>query len=222
PLEAQPADSAPIERWRVGTATRDTVAWYPLPPRSKRDLPPGEGWRAFEATAQWAVAPDGSIAIVRPEPYSVVLITASGVRVRGKPLTYARIKVSAAHKEAWLGEQTRHRPVLIQSPGKPTPTAGLRATKPFEPIQWPTYLPPFLDHALHFAPDGTLWIQRTNAVVDRMIFDLVGSQGTAKKQVVSRLRGRLIGLGRKCVYIVHTDKDQQEFLARYCGVESSR
>jgi hypothetical protein len=216
PLEAQPADSAPIERWGLGSATRDTVAWFPLPPRSKRDVPPGEGWRAFETSAQWTVAPDGSIAIVRPAPYYVEIIAPSGTRSRGMVNSYTRIRVYPADKEAWIEEQSRPRPVVIQSPGKPMPTAGLRATKPVEPIQWPAYLPPFLDHALQFAPDGTLWIQRTTSAGNPAVFDLVDSTGTVRKQINSTIpRSRVGGFGAGYLYLIYTHSDQQEFLARY-------
>jgi hypothetical protein len=215
PLEAQPADSAPIERWSLGAATRDTVAWFPLPPRSKREVLPGEGWRAFETSAQWAVAPDGSIAIVRPGPYYAEVIAPNGTRSRGPVNSYTMIRVSPAQKEAWIEEQSRPRPVLIESPGKPMPTAGLRATKPVEPIQWPRYLPPFLDHALQFAPDGTLWIARTTAG-SMATFDLADSTGTVRKQVVvTTQRTRLAGFGADHVYVIYTHSDQQEFLARY-------
>ena len=215
PVETQPADSAPIERWKVGTRTRDTVAYFPLPPRSERILLPGQGSRAFETTPQWTVGSEGQIAIIRPNPYSVELIGGNGERVRGAPIRYRKIRITDNDKKRWIESESRPRPVLIQRPGKPGATAGLRPAKPFEPIKWPEYLPPFLESALQFAPDGLLWIQRATPVGEGQLFDVFDRRGALVKHVATPEGTRLVGLGVSYLYLARTDEDQQEFLERY-------
>ena len=173
PEASQPSDSAPIERWRVGSPGRDTVAYLPLPPMSQRVLPPGEGSRAFTTEPQWSVSDDGRIAVIHVKPYSVDLIDSRGVKLRGKPVRYQQIRVSDAHKRQWREAQAQPQSVLIMKPRGVAPTAGLRRTPVFEPVQWPTFLPPFLDNAGHFAPDGTLWIKRTTKAGDPSMYDVV-------------------------------------------------
>src|SRR5688572_26567965 len=94
-------DSAPIERWRVGASTRDTVAWLPLPPRELLETAPGEGTRAFVAIPEWSVGLEGQVAIVHVDPYAVDQIDAKGLKVRGKPIPYQPVRVTEAHKRQW-------------------------------------------------------------------------------------------------------------------------
>ena len=104
---------------------------------------------------------------------------------------------------------------MILAPGGTTPTAGLRAMPQFEPIRWPDALPPFLDDAIRFAPDGFLWIQRTTSADGPPVFDIVDHRGAIVEQVKTPLRTRLVGFGRSYVYLARIDSDDQEFLERY-------
>ena len=215
PQALQPSDSAPIERWRVGSIVRDTVAYLPLPPMKERVLPPGEGSRAFATEPQWAVGNQGQIAILRVKPYSVDLVDSKGARVKGKPFRYEPIRVSDAQKLQWREEQSQPRSVLIMKPNGAPPAAGLRRTPIFEPVQWPVVLPPFLDNAAHFAPDGTLWIQRTTKAGDPPVYDLIDPRALVTERVRAPAHTRLVGFGQSSAYLVRTDEDGQEVLERY-------
>lgn len=83
-------DSAPIERWRVGSEVRDTVAYLPLLPANRRVPPPGTATRAFDTEPQWTVGPEGQIAILHVDPYSVDILDSRGRRVVGRPIPYQR------------------------------------------------------------------------------------------------------------------------------------
>ena len=214
PAAAQPSDSAPIERWKAGSPVRDTVAYVPLPPVNQRVLRPGEGSRAFTASPQWTVGPDGRVAIVRVNPYAVDLIDPNGARIKGKPIPFRRIPVSEAHKREWREEQSRPRPVTIMIPSGAV-SAGLRARAPTEPVQWPAFLPPFLDDAARFAPDGSLWIRRTTVADGSQVFDIVDRRGIVVEQVSAPPNSRVAGFGQSHVYLVRLDLDNQEFLERY-------
>lgn len=215
PEALQPKDSAPIERWRVGSRTRDTVAYLPLLPPDQRTLPPGRGSPAFRTAAQWAAGRDGQIAIVRPNPYSVEYIDSRGVRTKGKPIPYRRIRVTAAHQKQWRDDQERPRPVMMMTPGDQGPRPGVRVRRPFEPVEWPDHLPPFLHPAVQIDPGGVVWIHRTTNAGAPEVFDLVDRLGNLVGHVQTPARTRIVGFGRSHLYLVRLDADHQEFLERY-------
>ncbi len=206
-------DSAPIERWRLGNTVRDTIAYLPLLAPDERILPPGQGSRAFVIAPQWAVGQDGQIAVVRPKPYSVEYIDSRGIRTKGKPIPYRRIRVTAAHQKQWRHDYERPRPVMMSQPGDRAPRPGVRVRRPFEPVQWPDHLPPFL--SIRFDPQGTLWVHRTTEVGSPEVFDLIDRQGNLVRQIRTPPRTQLVGFGRSHVYLVRLDPDHQEFLERY-------
>ncbi len=207
-------DSAPIERWRVGSQVRDTVAYLPLLPANRRVPPPGTPTRAFDTEPQWTVGPEGQIAILHVDPYSVDILDSRGRRVVGRPIPYQRVRVSDGHKREWREELARPGPVTIITP-KGVQTAGLQPGGAQEPVQWPAYLPAFLGKAGRFAPDGVLWIQRAVPVDGASLFDLVDGRGVLIAQVTARAHSRVVGFGVSHVYVVRIDQDDQEFLERY-------
>jgi hypothetical protein len=207
-------DSAPIERWSVGSQVRDTVAYLPLLPANRRVPPPGAGTRAFDTAPQWTVGPEGQIAILHVDPYSVDVVDSRGRRIVGRPIAYQPIRVSDGHKREWREELARPQPVTITTP-RGVRTAGLQPLGWEEPVQWPAFLPPFLDNAGRFAPDGVLWIQRAVPVDGASLFDLVDGRGVVIKQVRAREHSRVVGFGVSHVYVVRIDQDDQEFLERY-------
>jgi hypothetical protein len=193
---------------------RDTVAYVHLP-SNRRPSAPGEGTRAFETGLQWAVGIDGRIAILYRDPYSVSLVHPNGSVTRGPQIPFSRVRPREADKEWWMGERARPRPVMIMKPGDAAPTAGLRAMVVIEPVQWPTHLPPFLENAALFAPDGTLWVQRYATVGSPQLFDVLDGRGVLVGRVSTLAPARLAAFGRRHVYIVVTDPDGQEFLERH-------
>lgn len=210
---ANRTDFAPIERWRVGSLVRDTVAYLPLLPPNRRVPPPGVGTRAFDTEPQWVVGPEGQIAILHVDPYSVEVVGSRGAKVVGRPIPYQRVRVSDGHKRQWREELARPQPVIITTP-KGVQTAGLQPMVAQEPVQWPAYLPAFLDGG-RFAPDGVLWIQRAVPVGGASLFDLVDGRGVLIAQVKAREHSRAVGFGVSHVYVVRVDEDDQEFLERY-------
>lgn len=215
PESAQPADSAPIERWSLGSYARDTIAYLPLPPIRLRTEKPGEPSRALVMTPQWTVGWDGRVAIVHANPYVVHQIEATGHPVAGRPMTYKRLPVTAADKRRWREEQARPYPVLIVAPRAPAPSVGLRTRPLTEPVQWPAYLPPFREDAALYSPAGFLSIHRTGPIGARESFDIIDRFGGRVGTVTAPSHTRLVGFGRSHAYLVRIDEDHQEFLERY-------
>jgi hypothetical protein len=217
-------DSAAIERWAPASAKRDTVAYIPVSHPAgtstrggmvghlARDTPP------FPVDARWAVSFDGWITIAYPEPYRVDLVDPRGVRRTGTPVRYERIPVTEAHKKQWCTERERPAPWLVtrlrgEGAGRSTVQMISRPCEP--PAQWPEYLPPFLEDAIAFAPDGRLWIQRTAHIGQTGTVDVFDRNARLVEQIRLPNGSRVIGFGKESVYVLQHDELDLQHIARY-------
>jgi hypothetical protein len=167
----------------------------------------------FFSVDQWAVAPDGRIAVVTVDPYQVRFVAPEGRTSSGPPIRYTAVTLSAGHKAQWREEAGAPHPTITYSAG--TMSGGFSRSKVREPPAWPDVLPPFLLDALRFAPDGTLWVQRTVPAGAPARFDLIDGTGTVVRQVELPAGRRLVGFGPKTVYLARIDDDDAEHLERY-------
>lgn len=226
-------DTVGIERVDRGTGNRDTVAFVSvhvvsslLAPRPSGPQPGraggmggmGAAERAggvlpFMSRDQWAVAPDGRVAVVSVEPYHVAFYDQNGARRVSPPIATDRIPVGEALKTAWRAEHHQLVPGLVYSGG--TVVAQMLPPSYTEPTAWPEYLPAILDRAVWYAPDGVLWVQRTTAADAPATFDLIDATGRVSQRVVLPKQTRLVGFGVSSVYVVRIDADDLEYLQRY-------
>jgi hypothetical protein len=94
-------------------------------------------------------------------------------------------------------------------------TTTYRARPVVEPLEWPEYLPPFLDRALRFAPDGMLWVERTVPADAAPVHDVIDAEGRVSYRVSLPKKTRLVGFGANSAYLVRIDDDDLEYLQRY-------
>ncbi|HEX7122787.1 MAG TPA: hypothetical protein VF178_10495 [Gemmatimonadaceae bacterium] len=198
-------DSVAIERWDPVTKRRDTVAVHNLR-LPAHELKPGESDPPFTTGIQWAVAPDGRVALVHPSDYHVEYVNPNGTRTKGAPIRYTRVRVSQEHREAFLEQRRR--------PACPLP-ANVRMMVGDDPTEWPDYLPPFLSGAARFASDGILWVLRTGPADGPPTYDLIDGAGRLVHRVILPPRAKLLGFGKGSVYIVKLDDDDLQFLQRH-------
>lgn len=166
----------------------------------------------FASVDQWAVSPDGRIAFVTVDPYRVSIVGANGARIEGPPLAFEPIRVDARLKDQWRAKAQQ--PIAALTYGSGGVTAGFRRPNYDEPDEWPDVLPPFLQHALRFAPDGTLWIERATAAGEPQTFDLVDRAGVRTSRLILPRRTQLVGIGTNAVYTVSIDEDDLQYLER--------
>ena len=209
-------DSAAIERWDHMSGKRDTVAFVRL--LKPGPVTPGDLGVPFTTGIQWAVAADGRVALVHPSDYHVEFVSSAGARVIGKPIPFSRVGVSDAHKKQYRDQQgpmcaRGSRTLTMTGPDGKTITATV--IPPPEPKEWPDVLPPFLSSAAVFAPDGVLWVQRTVAVPDPPMFDLIAGNGTLVHRVLLAKRSKLLGFGKGVVYVARVDEDDLQYVQRY-------
>lgn len=236
-LGANGAGGPGIERLDRRNARLDTIAYisrkdtlcsFSAPP--PKNAPKAQSFsraaarqpvRAWLLLEQWAVGPDGRVAIVCPQPYRVVIIDSAGKRIEGAPIAFDRIPVTEREKAEW--RESRQQPVAtmsVNSEGKMV-TSFKRQPPPQEPDNWPAYLPPFtagrqqLNGAAMFAPDGLLWVRRLVAAGAPAIYDIIGKNGALAYRVSMPPRTKVVGFGRRGIYAVTLDNDDVERLARF-------
>jgi hypothetical protein len=197
------------QRERLGKVSRRAFIPGPTAPRSGPGPAP-----PFSTVDQWAVHPDGRVAVVSVSPYRVTFIATNGRHTTGPVLPVERVRVTTAHREAWLELLRQPGPAIMSTRGGGVTYGMMRP--PFPPPEvWPDYLPPFLAEAVSFAPDGLLWVHRTAAADAPPTYDLIDESGRIAARLTLPQRSRLVGFGARSVYLVRLDEDDLEYLQRY-------
>lgn len=210
-----PAATAPVALWRWDTTSpkADTVAYL-----SPRVTPAGMvlrrpvRTRAFQVIEEWVVAADGWLAIASAAPFRLTFVEGDGTRHVGPEIPYERVPVTDRHKKEWIEEHSRPQVVAARTRSGGT-SYEMRKPPPPTAVEWPDYLPPFLNGAVWSAPNGAVWVHRTTASESQ--YDVVDRTGRVTQQVVLREGARVVGFGRAAVYVVRVDDDGLEFLQRY-------
>ena len=231
------SDSLPMTRWNRASGKRDTLAWLRVPPGSNQisgsrgrggtnvSVRMGGG-PPFNGADMMAVAPDGRVAIVHHDPFSVDFVNEAGQRTRGQPIRYDRIKVSDAHKQEWRERQKSAMGMMITSDNTGRRSAAMVPNNNVQdPESWGgEYMPPFLSgtNTLSFSNDGYLWIQRTGPAGQPPTFDVIDRAGNLALKVVLPKKSRLLGFGNGAVYIARVDEDDLQYLQRHRFVMPER
>lgn len=187
------SDSLPIQRWDPATRRSTRLGWWPMTSvalgapvkaadgTTAREIIVPEMWPPRSA---WVAFADGSVAIVRPNPYRVEIISPDGVKSTGPPVDFQPVRVTAAHRNA-----------IRQDLG------------PMPDDQFPKTLPPFegFDDVIG-RPQGEVWVQRMRAWNDATPrYDVFGANGVLKLQVVLRPHSRVVGFGTEGIYVARRD-----------------
>lgn len=227
PNGPQTADSVPIIRYDRGTSRSDTLTFIAVP-KSNASVSGGQGnmrvmvgaANPFAPRVEWAVAPDGRVAVVTPEPYRVEWIAPNGARTTGPAIPAPRLEVTDADKKEI--ERQRAGGVSMVMTRTEGPGGGSAQARPgratdLPPItDWPEYKPPFVANAAVVAPDGNLWVRRTRPAGDNAPFyDVFNGKGQLVGHVRLPKGTRLVGFGAKSAYLVRTDADDLQYLQKY-------
>jgi hypothetical protein len=212
------ADHSAIERLNVVTRERDTVALWPVRKDANARMMNGfvmtqPRMAAFPAWEQWAVAPDGRIAFVFPDPYRVNFVGANRKVIENPPIAYEKIRVDDAVKK-WHREE-RERPQMAMSYSRAGGSTMQMMRRPYtEPKEWPEFLPPYLGQAV-FGSDGLLWIPRTTVPGKPPLYDIIDGQGKVFERVELPPRTKLVGFGPRTLDVVRLDDDDLQYLQRH-------
>jgi hypothetical protein len=151
---------------------------------------------------QATLFPDGWIAIAAISPYRVDWLPPGRGWIRGSPLPFAEVPVLETERRAAMGR------AFAGLDSKATPTSVL--------ADWPAFLPPFLDDALVPLPTGHLMIRRASRASEAMTrHDLINRQGVLVAILEVGGAERLVGVGKRGLYVAATDQEGTVRLYRH-------
>jgi hypothetical protein len=220
-------DSVPVVRYDLGRGTSDTLAFVKVA-KNNAQVSGGQGnMRVSVGMAnplaprdEWAVAPDGRVAIVRPEPYRVEWVAANGTRTAGPVIPAPKTKVTDADKKQVEDARKGQTAMMVtrdEGPRGNSQQARAMSAADLPPLtNWPEYKPPFTSGAARVAPNGELWVRRTRAPGDEIpYYDVFDASGRLVGHVTLPKGARLVGFGKGSVYLVRTDADDLQYLQKY-------
>ena len=215
-------DSVPVVRFDPRTSRVDTLAIV----KGATSLPPnvpkyGLSFIAFSPEDVWAVAADGRVAVVRSKDYRVEWIGSDSRVVRGAPISFRPLRVSAADRVAFSKAFLANSPV-----GGRGENGGLGLV----PAEWLSEenvrkfvaQNPFAETKGALAGSrpligaaGELWVERAVAAGESALWDVLDSAGKPMARYRLPRGRRLVALGRTALYVVSADDDGVERLERY-------
>ena len=227
------SDSAPILRLDRATKKTDTVAFIHTPAATVTTSGGGSGQNVsvragggnpYAATDEWAVMPDGRVAVLRVKDYHIDWYAPNGQKTSGTAIAYEKIKVTDEDKKQYRERAASGAGTAItmtQRVGPGGATTGASVGTPAniqlpEPTDWPDVKPPFTVNAAIGAPNGQVWVLRTRSAKDKIpTYDVIDASGKVVSRVALPANTRLVGFGTGTVYLARSDEDDLQYLQRY-------
>jgi hypothetical protein len=224
-LEGVPPDSTGISRFDRIANTETVVAWAWRPERS----PSSRGARRpiLIPMDDWAVGPDGNIAVVRANGFSVDWHRSDGEMLAGPSHSVASYAVGDAEKAREmeeLGRAAMFMSVVVGDGGEQSrqmarglPPGGGPGMDDFE---WPETLPPFRPNGTLVSPRGEAWVQRIMPQDRSPRYEVFDRTGAPLGFVELPTGARVVGFGshpetRDLVYLARVDEVGFVWLERY-------
>ena len=209
------ADTAFVVRFTLASGKLDTVGARRVPKTDLSCFNDGKmsGCRTeevpFAVHDDWAVFPDGRLAIVRGKDYHVEFYGANGAKTSGPPTKFVPIPVTAADKDS------------VRKARSPKPGPDGKITMPrippiIEPSVWYPTKAPFGEGSTWAGPGGQLWVQISNKAGDNAPkFDVFDAKGVRIATFALPAGTRVVGFGARSIYTSRVDADDQQFLQRF-------
>lgn len=220
---ALPDDSVRIVRWD-GTRTGEArVVAVVQGTRYRKDRSPALKPRlpmvGFAAQDAWVVAIDGSLVIVRANPYHVEVHPPNGPVVQGPAVPYDRRVVSAEDRRRFIREFAARSPVSGRGPdgslGRGEAIDEAEVERMAGTAEWAEQFPPFDAGAVIAGADGRIWVGRAQIPGVAPRYDVFDRRGRIVLQVSLRPGRRVVEVGARGVYAVAEDADGIQTIERY-------
>jgi hypothetical protein len=250
PLRATAEDTAPVLRVDIATRSRDTLAFVRIPQSfssivfDNSDRP--SHWRIvvnpLPTVDDWALMPDGRVAVVRGKDYHVDWLELDGQWTSTGKIPYPWERLSddakqrvvdsvtaesekereAARQKRLADSVTASRSSTVASPRNSGVPAARQQSGSFRITremvlakELPDYRPAFKQGAARADADGNLWVRTTIPSDKGPIYDVINAKG----ELIDRVKlpfGRVIsGFGPGVVYMgVLDDKGARLEMAR--------
>lgn len=232
------ADSAAITRYDRASRKMDTLTWVKLPKNNVRVSGSGGnismnigGSNPLSERDEWAVFPDGRVAVVRAADYHVDWIMPNGTRQSSPAIKFTPIRVTDADKreeEALRNKNRQNQMMMTMENGPNGMQRSMRMgpgpnAPPLEPLtDWPATKPPFRQGqaSVWARPSGDLWVRRLEpAGAKGTLYDVINAQGAVSFQVRIPDGIVLVGFGNGTIYTTKADEDDLLYLQRHRDTE---
>jgi hypothetical protein len=205
-------DSVPLIRFDLAQQRGDTAArlFYTKPTSvTTKGRMTMSRTPLFSPADGWAVASDGSVAVVRAVPYRVDWIGPAGQTTVGPSIAYTPVPVTNADHPS---DGTAPSLSLGSVGGKGGGTMSSGDVAP----EYAKVKPAFDPERIEMAPDGRVWVSRYGAAgAKQTVYDVFDRRGARVDRVVFPGRSRVVGFGPTSVYVAELDEDDVPKLRRY-------
>jgi hypothetical protein len=226
-----PQDSTAISRYDRSTGSSERVAmvWRTPPTITRSGDNVSMSLRRMVPNDDWAVTPEGRVAVIRANGYFVEWHSPDGEVVRGPETPYEVLPISYSDKEADLAESTTAGlGVAITMDSEGGSSMQMRRggfgmdseERAVEDQEWGETFPPFRQRRSVASPANDVWVQRWLPADQPPMMDVFGPDGVLKGSVMVPVDRRLIGFGEgpageNLAYFVRTDEVDLQWLERY-------
>jgi hypothetical protein len=224
-MEGAPPDSTGISRIDREADAETVVAWAWRPERPS--FRPGAKRPILLPMDDWAIGPDGSIALVRANGFSVDWVRPDGETVTGPVYPVETHPVGEAEKEAEMEEIGRaavFTAVVVGEAGEESRQMG-RGFPPgggpgMDDFEWPEVLPVFRPNGTWVSPRGEAWVQRIMPGGRAPRYEVFDADGIRLGFVEVPAGGKVVGFGTHpdtegMVYVARVDEVGLVWLERY-------
>jgi hypothetical protein len=227
-------DSGFIVRFDLGARILDTVVSIKVPKFKRADARDADGrLTSLEITPDvlplvddWAVCPDGSVAVVRGHDYHVDWLSPDGRWTSTPKMAFDWQHLNDGQKttlidSAWAALKARRDsmdaahasagPSSAASGGGRAGGGGASGPAPAfldgrsEPGDIPDYRPPFVRGSVRADADGNLWIRTTNVVNGQPVYDVVNRRGEVTDRIQLPPFRTIAGFGVGVVFMAVKD-----------------
>jgi hypothetical protein len=223
-------DSAPIVRADFDTRTVDTIAFMRLPTEKSMLISPRAGMTAMYSafnplplTDEWALLPDGTIAIVRASDYHIDWWLPDGTRSSSPKIPFDWKRITVEERQTLLDSVKKAdsvRRAALPPPPPPQPGVVRMPPMPFLTVDaedmWDFY-PPVRPGQVKVDREGNIWIlpSTSSAAGAGLVFDVVNRSGALVERVQLPSGRNLIGFGPgQTVYMIYAPSPQRILLER--------
>lgn len=202
--------------------TLGVVLGITRPPNANRPrLTPGFPFVAMAPQDSWNVRRDGTIIIVRSNPYRMEWINPDGSKVAGAPIPYTPIKVTKDEQRSFTRQFLANSPTSGRGEDggmSATPSSAMTEERVREMVStnaFAEFKGPTTGRAPLFGVNGTVWVERAVPHGEPAQFDVLSPRGEPLERIQLGKDRRLAAIGQASLYVVAVDPDGVEYVERY-------
>lgn len=223
PLSPYPErDSAPIVRFDLNAKRADTVAFVKIPKVVVTTIEESNG--RFKTMVRrdplptvddWAVLPDGTIALIRGGDFHIDWIDVNGRRSSSAGIPFPWRRLTTEAKAAFMDSVRYATDTAVAAQrirlAERFEGTGVEPPEPMEPEfvsagELPTTFPAFEANSTRADPYGVLWIRTTQRIGGEPVYYLVDRKGTAIDRVQLPPGRTIAGFGQNhTIYLTSVD-----------------